>query len=442
MNTNNQTEPNDVQSKVYLEFTDIGMNTRTDSNENFVYACTRNGQIFVFNMAKMEIEHVRVIEPMIKKTGILNSNSNAGQFAPALRLNTLSVSDSYCATGSDDGFVRIWPLDFSQVTVEAEHEAPIGLVRFSSDCLRICSATLTGNLGILDVKQKEYITLVRSHTDSIADLAFDPSCKFLATSSNDYTVRVWNYDSCRQLYDFSAPNERPTRLCFHPVGGKLNEPVFACGFSSGKIRVFNVLEAKLLVELDSPHSKSAHPSEITDLRYSNEGKRLISGDAAKYVCLYDSERDYQLLRLLPNTIFAFGSLSVSPEQKNLALIGPADHLISVFESSSLNEILRIDISSNAESSRLGGCVSAVRLEYASYDLNQILCVTSSNKLLKFDSRTGRLLSSIPRIHRSLTDCLSVSSDGRFLATSGDNSIKIWDYEMRLEKNFQTFIGHS
>jgi WD40 repeat protein len=403
-----QTEPTDAQSKVHLEFTDIGMNTRTDANENFVYACTRHGQIFVFNMAKMEIEHVRVIEPMIKKTGILTTNS----ITPSLRLNTLSVSDSYCATGSDDGFVRIWPLDFAQVTVEAEHEAPIGLVRFSSDCLRICSATLTGNLGILDVKQKEYITLVRSHTDSIADLAFDPSQKFLATSSLDYSVRVWSYDNCRQLYDFSAPNERPTRLCFHP--DKLGEPVFACGFSSGRIRVFSVLEAKLLFELDSPHSKSAHPPEITDLRYSNEGKRLISGDAAKYVCLYDSERDYQLLRLLPSTIFALGSLSVSPEQKNLALIGPADHLISVFESSSLNEILRIDISAGGESSRLGGCVSAVRLEYASCDLNQLLCVTSSNKLLKFDSRTGRLLSSIPRIHRSLTDCLSVSSDGRFL----------------------------
>lgn len=57
-----------VQQKVFLEFTDLCMNSNgVSGNDHFVYACTKTGQIFEFNIAKMEIENVRVLEPLIKK---------------------------------------------------------------------------------------------------------------------------------------------------------------------------------------------------------------------------------------------------------------------------------------------------------------------------------------------------------------------------------------
>lgn len=415
-------QSNDQDSRQSIEFTDISMNSRLGNNENLVYACTRTGQIFVFNIARMEIENVRILEPILKKkTGILVNHT----VSPALRLNSLTISDKFCVTGSEDGVVRIWPLDFGQVSVEAEHEACIGVVRFSPDCSRIASATLNGNLGILDVNQKDYITLIRSHTDSILDISFDSSFKYLATCSLDFTVRVWSVENCKQMYDFSAPNEKPSRVCFVPE----QKPIFACGFNSGKIRIFNVTEAKLLNEIKCPHVNS---TEITDLKYSNDGKRLISGDSMRYLCLYDSERDYQLLRVLPNSLGSFGSLTISQDSKSLAIIGPTDSLISVLDSYSLNEILRINLSDleDLDERRF------TRLCYAPSGVDELICVTGSNTLLKFNSKNGRLLSSMPKIHRSQVDCFNASSDARFLVTSGDNAVKIWDYEMRLEKNFQ------
>lgn len=422
------------QVKICLEFTDICMNTRLNaSNENLVYACTKTGQIFEFNTNKMEIENVRVLEPLLAKKGIL---TNKQQEVPlALRLNSLTVTSSFCATGSDDGFVRVWSLDFSQVSVEAEHEAPISIVRFSPNCSQIATATLNGNLGVLDVKQKEYITLVRSHSDSIIDAAIDSTCRFIATSSLDNTVRVWNFETCRQLYDFQAVDESPTRVSFCPV---FTSNTFSCGFSSGKVRVFSVEQAKMITEIQSPHAISSNRvNEITDLKYSNDGQRLITGDLLKYLCLYDVERDYSLVRMLPNCISASGSLCLSPDDKHLAVIGSTDYLLTVFETYNLNEVLRIDITSTSKPVE-----SAIKLTYASHDSNQLICVTSNNKLVKFDSKTGRIISSVSKIHKTSTNCLIASSDGRYLITSGDNSIKVWDYEMRLEKNFQTFIGHS
>ena len=46
---------------------------------------------------------------------------------------------------------------------------------------------------------------------------------------------------------------------------------------------------------------------------------------------------------------------------------------------------------------------------------------------------------IDGIQRSDCTAIDVSSDGRFLATAGDRVIKIWDYNMRLDINFQVSI---
>ncbi|CAF0967584.1 unnamed protein product [Brachionus calyciflorus] len=426
-----------------LEFTDICMNSRLGNNDNLVYSCTRNGKIFVFNIAKMEIEKVKIIEPVVRKTGILNRHKNS----PCLKLNSISISDEYCVTGSDDGCVRLWPLDFSQVSLEAEHDSPITVVKFSSDCSKIASGTLNGNLGVLNVDKKDYNTLIRGHVDIICDVSLDPTGKFLATCSADLTLRVWSTDNCKQLYDFTSANEKPKCLNFMPSNTFNKSSIFACGFSSGKIRVFDLTEAKLINEIKSPHLKES--AEITDLKYSNEGKRLIAGDSLKYICLYDPDRDYTLLRILPKTIVSQGCLSISPDQKFLSVIGPDNFMISIFDSSSLNEVMRISIASssnefvdNCDESVYYGQETAVRLTYSTYELNQLICVTSSNRLLKFDTKTGRLISSLPKIHRALTDCLTVSNDGRFLITSGDNAIKVWDYNFRFDKNYQAFIGHS
>ncbi len=68
-----------VVPKVFLEFSDMcSGSAESGTNDNVVYACTRTGQIFEFNIARMEIENVRVLEPIIKKkTGKTESPKTA-----------------------------------------------------------------------------------------------------------------------------------------------------------------------------------------------------------------------------------------------------------------------------------------------------------------------------------------------------------------------------
>ena len=55
-------------------------------------------------------------------------------------------------TGSDDGFLRLWPLDFAHVYLEAEHEGPVTAVDFSSDGLKILAGTASVSSGPEGIK--------------------------------------------------------------------------------------------------------------------------------------------------------------------------------------------------------------------------------------------------------------------------------------------------
>ena len=55
----------------------------------------------------------------------------------------MAVNETFCVTGSDDGFLRLWPLDFAHVYLEAEHEGPVTAVNFSTDGLKVLAGTAT-----------------------------------------------------------------------------------------------------------------------------------------------------------------------------------------------------------------------------------------------------------------------------------------------------------
>lgn len=44
-------------------------------------------------------------------------------------VNALAVHERTCYSGADDGQLRMWPLDFAHISLEASHAAPVTSVR-------------------------------------------------------------------------------------------------------------------------------------------------------------------------------------------------------------------------------------------------------------------------------------------------------------------------
>lgn len=105
---------------------------------------------------------------------------------------SISVNEAFCVTGSEDQFLRVWPLDFSEFFMEAKHEGTVCCVDISMDGLRVIAGTLSGSIGVLDKANQRYRTLVRAHTSEILYMGFHVPRRNLITVSMDGTIRLWD----------------------------------------------------------------------------------------------------------------------------------------------------------------------------------------------------------------------------------------------------------
>ncbi|XP_037546750.1 WD repeat-containing protein 90 [Nematolebias whitei] len=420
-----------------VDFTDVAFEELNSSDKYYddrtLFASSRSGHIFEIDYSRVAIKNVRRLLPAQQQHGERREKwtFNTG---PGIAINSISVSSSFCATGSEDGFLRLWPLDFSAVILEAEHEGPVSKVLVSFDGLQVLAATSSGNLGFLDVSSRGYNTLMRSHTDTVLGFSVDGIRRHLTTASSDGTVRIWSMDSLHQLYDFVS-EDMPCCVAFHP-----HEQTFSCGFSSGIIRVFDVSSAKLLAE------HKPYRGEVIGLAFSSNGEFMYSADSEGSLAIYNaSEEDHNVIRVTCNVVArgterAPDALAVSSDSCCLAFVGPSEYIVTIADARSLDELLHIDVSIlNVESSQLD---SALKVCFSPTWTEHLLIATSANKILWLSTKTGRLLREVSKVHKQGCSSLAVSEDGQYLLTAGHNAVKVWDYHMQHHINSQMFIGHS
>ncbi|XP_040295640.1 WD repeat-containing protein 90 isoform X1 [Bufo bufo] len=421
-----------------LEFTDlafeVGHSPDRELEERTLYVCSRSGHILEIDYKNVSLSNVRRLQTTPAQHGERREKTTFSS-GPGIAINSVCVSATYCATGSEDGYMRLWPLDFSGVFLEAEHEGPVSCVSISPEGLRVLSCTRSGELGVLDVPSRGYQTLMRSHTDSLLAFSAHPSYPQLATVSSDKTIRIWDVVSLQQLYDFTANEETPCTAAFHP-----DQQALACGFSSGAVRYFDVAATALQAE----HKQ--HRGAITGLLFSPDGGLMYSACSMGSLALYSiGHREQHVVRVLGNVVCKSSeqgprALTLSRDGRLLAFIGPTEYTVTFMEGRSLDEVLRVDVSIlDLDSTRLD---CALGIAFSPLRPYHLLVSTSGNKILWLDPTTGRLIREVTNVHKEHCSLVAVSEDNRYLVTAGDRILKVWDHGLAGHSRPQVFIGHS
>jgi WD repeat-containing protein 90 len=149
-------------------FTDLAFEQGTSVtllNDRHVYVSAVSGAVYQINYDAHALEAVYQLH-------------NAA-------INSIAVNEGFAITGSDDKYLRVWPLDFTDYFLEAEHETAVTSVGVSPDGLQVCIGTENGSLGMLDIASHKYTTLLRSHSDAINSMAVDGSGAHCVTGSSD-----------------------------------------------------------------------------------------------------------------------------------------------------------------------------------------------------------------------------------------------------------------
>ncbi|MEG3847947.1 WD40 repeat domain-containing protein [Microcoleus sp. herbarium19] len=257
---------------------------------------------------------------------------------------------------------------------------------------------------VYSVKERNRL---EGHTNTITDISFSPDGKFIASSSKDKTVKLWNRDGSEKKPALQGKYRNEfTSVAFSP-----DSQIVAAGNKDNKIYLWR-LNGTLITTL------TGHSDWVTNIRFSPDGKTIVSASRDNSVRLW--KIDGTPIKQLEGHNSTVNIVRFSPEGQTIASASE-DGTIKLW---------------SLEGKELQNINSPGVLDLAFSRDSKTLSVASRDNTLKIRKIDGILLTTSNNISSgSFFACFS--PDGKFIATINEynwgNLFKIEGSKIELVK---------
>jgi WD40 repeat protein/DNA-binding SARP family transcriptional activator len=251
---------------------------------------------------------------------------------------------------------------------------------------------------------------LRGHQGVVWAVAFSPDGARLATSSFDFTVKVWDTESGEALLTLANPNGLPNGIgaavAFSRDGKRL-----ATGGPMAEAKVWDAATGQALFTLRQ-EGQATFTDTVISLAFSPDGSRLVTGQVDGRVDVWDTISQQVVLNLSGHTDQVNG-LAYSADGTRI-VTGSYDATARVWDAATGRQLLMVHHSPNIQ--RVAISPDGTRFATAGNDgVAKLWEAATGNELLTLTGHTGR-------VHG-----VSFSPDGRRLATGSlDGTARIWD----------------
>eukprot|EP00090_Calanus_glacialis_P042145 TRINITY_DN7484_c0_g1_i1.p1 TRINITY_DN7484_c0_g1~~TRINITY_DN7484_c0_g1_i1.p1 ORF type:complete len:499 (-),score=157.22 TRINITY_DN7484_c0_g1_i1:89-1585(-) len=232
------------------------------------------------------------------------------------------------ATGSYDGYARIWSTSGKLEKTLGQHKGPIFALKWNKTGNFILSAGVdrttiiwdaaTGNckqqfafhsapaldvdwkseesfascstdkqIHVCQLNQDRPIKSFQGHTNEVNAIKWDPQGKFLASCSDDMTLKVWTMDRDNCVHDLQAHQKEIYTIKWSPTGPGTNNPnmnlVLASASFDSTVRLWDVERGTCV------HTLTRHKEPVYSVAFSPDGKFLASGSFDKCVHIWSTQ---------------------------------------------------------------------------------------------------------------------------------------------------------
>jgi WD40 repeat protein len=304
---------------------------------------------------------------------------------------------------------------FAQVGRQ-DNDAPVWSLAFSPGEPRLAWATATGQVWLQDLGTGRALRLEHGAMSSARSLAFSSDGRVLAVAGYGVAVRLWDTETGAELSRLGDGAETGRCVAFSRAGKLL--AVGESGRGShrrGAVTIWDWEGRRRLITLHG------HSSGINALAFVPDGSRLVSGDSAGIVKLWDlaSGQERASLRACQPGA-SLTAIAISPDGALFVTAGFLDRSVRFWDAAKGEP--------RGELPRTGSGVTDLAF---SPDGTTLAMARGDGAIPLWGIAPARERRALRTPGRGLQS-VAFSSDGRLLATGGmDGAVRLWDLAQAL-----------
>jgi WD40 repeat protein len=207
---------------------------------------------------------------------LLNDGFETSRLFSGNGVMAFSSNEAILATGSTDGKVRLWETKtgHEQHTLDA-HKGPVLAIAISPNDKFIATAGTDRAIRIWNLEVGSVLQTFSLDKEIFPlHLAFSPDATCLTSGGSDGAITLWDVSEGSRLHTFTGHSAAISSVLFvsaESIMQALFGPVIVSASEDGTVRLWNVCEKKVLLEV------KCHEKPVRAIGCSLRGDKLITG---------------------------------------------------------------------------------------------------------------------------------------------------------------------
>jgi serine/threonine protein kinase len=289
------------------------------------------------------------------------------------------------------------------------HSSDVNSVAFSPDSKFLATGSDDDTIKLWNLANQQEIRTLNGHSGWVWTVAFSPDGKTLASGGADKTIKLWNLETGEELGTLKGHSAGVSSVTFSPDGKNL-----ASGSLDKTIKLWDLETGKEI------RTFTGHSQAVASVAYSHDGAMLASGSWDKTMKLWNLATEKEIRTLKGHSDFVI-SVAFSPDGLTLAS-GSKDKTIKLWNLVT-GEVIRT-LTAHSDKVNSIAYISNASPEKTPREI--LVSGSNDNTIKLWNPANGQEIGTLKRDSGYIYS-VAISPDGQTIASGGsaDNIIKIW-----------------